>query len=145
MISLLNFGEAPLPDGSRQIPCQSRFFPFRTQIRANIGSIRAPKTMDFSLRCNSLKCRIQLTDRAVVTTCRFVRDSATICNCLYHHLTFLTATSSVYHALSILDWQIQVLVRAPVRLAQLPLPIQTTQSRPYSTHRRTTKQVCLVA
>lgn len=26
--------------------------------------------MDFTLRCNSLKCRKQLTERAVVTTCR---------------------------------------------------------------------------
>lgn len=25
--------------------------------------------MDFTLRCNSLKCRSQLSDRAVVTTC----------------------------------------------------------------------------
>ena len=28
--------------------------------------------MDFTLRCNSLKCRAQLTDRAVVTTCSHV-------------------------------------------------------------------------
>ena len=28
--------------------------------------------MDFLLRCNSLKCRAQLADKAVVTTCRFV-------------------------------------------------------------------------
>ncbi|MCJ1245469.1 hypothetical protein MMC30_002673 [Trapelia coarctata] len=28
--------------------------------------------MDFSLRCNSLKCRVQLTDRAVVTTCSHI-------------------------------------------------------------------------
>lgn len=28
--------------------------------------------MDFSLRCNSLKCRGQLTDRAVVTTCSHI-------------------------------------------------------------------------
>ena len=26
--------------------------------------------MDFTLRCNSLKCRASLTDRALVTTCR---------------------------------------------------------------------------
>lgn len=33
--------------------------------------------MDFALRCNSLKCRTQLTERAVVTTCRYkVNDSA---------------------------------------------------------------------
>lgn len=29
-------------------------------------------TMDFSLRCNSLKCRTQLQDRAVVTTCSHI-------------------------------------------------------------------------
>jgi hypothetical protein len=28
--------------------------------------------MEFVLRCNDLKCRSQLHDRAVVTTCRFV-------------------------------------------------------------------------
>lgn len=28
--------------------------------------------MDFSLRCNSLKCRAQLGDRAVVTTCSHI-------------------------------------------------------------------------
>lgn len=28
--------------------------------------------MDFSLRCNSLKCRTQLNDRAVVTTCSHI-------------------------------------------------------------------------
>jgi E3 ubiquitin-protein ligase CCNP1IP1 len=28
--------------------------------------------MDFSLRCNSLKCRVHLTDRAVVTTCSHI-------------------------------------------------------------------------
>lgn len=28
--------------------------------------------MDFSLRCNSLKCRVQLKDRAVVTTCSHI-------------------------------------------------------------------------
>lgn len=28
--------------------------------------------MEFVLRCNDLKCRTQLQDRAVVTTCRFV-------------------------------------------------------------------------
>ena len=28
--------------------------------------------MDFSLRCNSLKCRVQLTDYAVVTTCSHI-------------------------------------------------------------------------
>ena len=27
--------------------------------------------MDFALRCNSLKCRTQLTEQAVVTTCRY--------------------------------------------------------------------------
>ena len=30
--------------------------------------------MDFTLRCNSLKCRTQLTERAVVTTCRSVHS-----------------------------------------------------------------------
>ncbi|KAF2085165.1 hypothetical protein K490DRAFT_47297, partial [Saccharata proteae CBS 121410] len=29
-------------------------------------------SMDFTLRCNSLKCRSQLTDRAVVTTCSHI-------------------------------------------------------------------------
>ena len=29
------------------------------------------RMMDFALRCNNLKCRAQLTDRAVVTTCRY--------------------------------------------------------------------------
>jgi E3 ubiquitin-protein ligase CCNP1IP1 len=28
--------------------------------------------MDLALRCNSLKCRAQLTDRAVVTTCSHI-------------------------------------------------------------------------
>lgn len=28
--------------------------------------------MDFVLRCNELKCRTQLHERAVVTTCRYV-------------------------------------------------------------------------
>ena len=28
--------------------------------------------MDFALRCNSLKCRAQLNDRAVVTTCSHI-------------------------------------------------------------------------
>jgi E3 ubiquitin-protein ligase CCNP1IP1 len=31
----------------------------------------SPATMDFTLRCNSLKCRKQLTESAVVTTCRW--------------------------------------------------------------------------
>lgn len=30
------------------------------------------QALDFSLRCNSLKCRTPLTERAVVTTCSFV-------------------------------------------------------------------------
>ena len=30
---------------------------------------------EFVLRCNNLKCRIALTERAVVTTCRFVLTS----------------------------------------------------------------------
>ncbi|KAL8776121.1 MAG: hypothetical protein Q9194_003352 [Teloschistes cf. exilis] len=32
--------------------------------------------MDFALRCNNLKCRAQLTDRAVVTTCSHIFCSA---------------------------------------------------------------------
>ena len=30
------------------------------------------RAMDFSIRCNSLKCRAQLAEQAVVTTCRYV-------------------------------------------------------------------------
>lgn len=35
-------------------------------------SVLGSLPMDFSLRCNSLKCRTQLDDRAVVTTCSHV-------------------------------------------------------------------------
>jgi hypothetical protein len=34
--------------------------------------------MEFVLRCNDLKCRSQLRDRAVVTTCRYVRSSTPV-------------------------------------------------------------------
>ncbi|KAL8732533.1 MAG: hypothetical protein Q9166_002747 [cf. Caloplaca sp. 2 TL-2023] len=32
--------------------------------------------MDFALRCNNLKCRAQLTEQAVVTTCSLGLDAA---------------------------------------------------------------------
>jgi hypothetical protein len=35
--------------------------------------------MEFVLRCNDLKCRSQLHDRAVVTTCRFVHHHCPSC------------------------------------------------------------------
>ena len=37
--------------------------------------------MDFTLRCNSLKCRKQLTERAVVTTCRCIINELQDCPC----------------------------------------------------------------
>lgn len=76
MISLFNLGEAPRREDNRQVPYHSRFFPPHKQTSIDIASSRASNAMDFSLRCNSLKCRAQLTDRAVVTTCRFVPSSS---------------------------------------------------------------------
>ena len=43
----------------------SRLIPQINRARFNI-------VMDYSLRCNSLKCRTQLDDRAVVTTCSHI-------------------------------------------------------------------------
>ena len=51
-------------------------FPVHSQLlvpatRSALSQVaRSSQAMDFSLRCNSLKCRVQLTDRAIVTTCR---------------------------------------------------------------------------
>ena len=36
----------------------------------SLQSTRLLSEMDFTLRCNALNCRTQLTERAVVTTCR---------------------------------------------------------------------------
>ena len=43
-------------------------------------SLTFSTAMDFTLRCNALNCRVQLSERAVVTTCRFVypEDNATL-------------------------------------------------------------------
>lgn len=49
------------------------------------------RAMDFTLRCNSLKCRTQLTETAVVTTCRSVDGQSPS-----HHTHADTAISHVF-------------------------------------------------
>lgn len=55
---------------SKLRPTSLQFLPSRPP-----RSFIAPKAMDFTLRCNSLKCRTQLAERAVVTTCRLASQA----------------------------------------------------------------------
>lgn len=72
-VSLDCFGQL---DGSRTFleNCGSKVkVPTAAPAIETDGSLQSSQaTMDAPLRCNSLKCRQRLADRAVVTTCRLV-------------------------------------------------------------------------
>ena len=86
LLSLLSFSCLFLPPLASS-PTHSTFheelvfsFPFRRACSKPSFQLLAARLlvavkrgrMDFTFRCNSLKCRTQLNDRAVVTTCRCV-------------------------------------------------------------------------
>jgi E3 ubiquitin-protein ligase CCNP1IP1 len=92
--------------------------------------------MDSTLRCNSLKCRQRLSDRAVVTTCR------SVIHCLsdVRRLSTLTATYSAYHARILSVFLVRQTDFASVPHAIPNLPIQMMPSLHSSIPPKTTRQ-----
>jgi hypothetical protein len=65
-----------LPDGGDNATASSSGSRFTFQSVQSSSYLRNQSNeMEFILRCNDLKCRAQLHDQAVVTTCRCVSTS----------------------------------------------------------------------
>lgn len=91
------------------LPHTSPLFPtFKTTSRSHSF------TMDFYLRCNALKCRYQLKEQAVVTTCSYVVPL--LLNC-----TFIVLLSLRMLSIDLLDTFSVPLAQAPLAFRVPPM------------------------
>lgn len=94
--------------------------------------------MEFVLRCNDLKCRAQLHDQAVVTTCRCVNNLKMALTLSSHHIVM----SSVRNAPTPLVCQYQKMRTGAVQHVVQNYTTRTMWSWPASIPQKITRPVC---